>query len=94
MPTQEADVYALGVTLLFAATGESPYACARMEVQKLSMAREGKPVEFARNGEQAARVRKSGVVEAVVCGAVRSEDNRWTSKTWASESKRLLQERS
>lgn len=90
LPTLEADIYALGVTLLFAAIGESPYACARMEVQKLSMAREGKPIEFARSGEQAARVRKSGVVEATVCGAVRTKGTRWTSETWVDESKRLL----
>ena len=90
LPTREADVYALGVTLLFAATGESPYACARMEVQKLSMAREGKPIEFARNGEQAARVRKCGVVEAIVGGAVKRADNRWTVETWLNESKRVL----
>lgn len=94
LPTQQADIYALGVTLLFAAIGESPYACARMEVQKLSMAREGKPIEFARNGEQAARVRKAGVVEAIVGGAVKREDNRWTMETWVNESKHVLGESS
>ena len=90
LPTLAADVYALGVTLLFTATGRSPYACAAMEIQKLAMAREGKPLEFARNGEQATRVRKAGLVEAIIGGAVRAEDKRWTIETWMSECERVL----
>ncbi|KAK4690776.1 hypothetical protein P7C71_g6089, partial [Lecanoromycetidae sp. Uapishka_2] len=49
--TYASDIFALAVTLLFAAIGESPYAAARMEMQKLEMARMGEPLEFARGGE-------------------------------------------
>lgn len=74
--TFASDVFALGVTLLTAATGESPYAGARMEIMKVGMAKEGMPLQFARGGEQASRLMKGGVVERVVEGAVEKDPER------------------
>lgn len=68
--TYASDVFALGVTLLFAAIGDSPYAGARLASQKLGMAKEGLPVEFARWGEQASRVMKGRAVEKALKGAL------------------------
>lgn len=71
--TYASDVFALAVTLLFAAIGESPYAGARMASQKLSMAKEGLPIGFARRGEQASRVMKGRAVEKALRGALAKE---------------------
>ena len=68
--TYTSDVFALAVTLLFAAIGESPYAGARMEIQKVGMAKEGLPLDFARRGEQASRVMKGRAVEKALKGAL------------------------
>jgi len=68
--TFASDVFALAVTLLYATTGESPYACARVEFQKLSMAKEGVPVQCARRGEQASRVMEGRAVEKALKGAL------------------------
>jgi len=92
LPSFAADVYALGVTLLFAALGESPYACARMEIMKLSMAKEGRPLDFAMGGDQGARVRKGSPVERCLIGAVRKEGERWSVVEWAEEVKKTLNE--
>jgi serine/threonine protein kinase len=75
------DVFSLGVTLIAAAIGESPYESARGEMQKLAMARQGKPLEFARGTEQATRVMKGREVERWIEGAVRRE-GRWTVEEW------------
>ena len=68
--TYKSDVFALAVTILFAAIGESPYAGARIEVQKVGMAKEGLPLDFARMGEQASRVMKGRAVEKALKGAL------------------------
>ncbi|KAL8783415.1 MAG: hypothetical protein Q9195_009404 [Heterodermia aff. obscurata] len=86
LPTAAADVFALAVTLLFAAIGESPYAGAKMEMLKLSMAREGRPLQFAKSGEQAARVRKGGMVERCLGEAVAKDvRERWGVERWRGE---------
>ena len=86
LPTPAADVYALAVTLLFAAIGESPYAGAKMEIMKLGMAREGRPLQFAKSGEQAARVRTGGLVERCLAGALAKDDEaRWGVMQWKEE---------
>lgn len=92
LPSSAADVYALGVTLLFAALGESPYAAARMEVMKLSMAKEGRPLDFAMGGDQGARVRKGSAVERCLMGAVRKEEERWGVEEWVEVVKKNLYE--
>ncbi|KAL9632271.1 MAG: hypothetical protein Q9164_005423 [Protoblastenia rupestris] len=74
--TYASDVFALAVTLIFAATGESPYAGAQMEVQKVGMAKEGMPMEFARAGAQAARVMRRRAVDVVLRGAVEKDTTR------------------
>ena len=93
IPTVAADVYALGVTLLFAAIGASPYASARMEMMKLSMAKEGRPVDFARGEDQGARVRRGGLVDKCLVGAVRKESQRWTVEEWAIEVETAIKEK-
>ena len=88
--TPASDIYALAVTLLMAATGESPYTGARMDVQKLGMCKEGRPLEFARNGEQGSRVLKNREVSKVLEGAVRDVETRWSVKEWKGEAERGL----
>ena len=92
LPSFKADVYALGVTLLFVALGESPYACARLDMMKLGMAKEGRPLDFARAGDQAARVRKGSCVERSLLGAVRKEEQRWDAAGWVDEVKKVLRD--
>jgi len=88
--TRASDVFALGVTLLFAVTGESPYGAARLEIQKVGFAREGRPVDFVRMGQQGSRVMRNGVVDQVLCGektglgALRKNaEERWDAETWS-----------
>ncbi|KAM0800850.1 kinase-like domain-containing protein, partial [Usnea florida] len=71
--THASDVFALGVTLLFAAIGESPYACARIASQKLGMAKEGTPFDFARRGEQASRLMQGRAVDRALKSALAKE---------------------
>lgn len=77
--TYASDVFALGVTLLFAAIGDSPYAGARIASQKLGMAKEGLPIEFARRGEQASRVMRGRAVEKALKGALAKEAGKRTA---------------
>lgn len=88
--TPASDVYALAVTLMTAATGESPYAGARIEVQKLSMCKEGKPLDFARHGEQGSRILKNREVSRALEGAVKGSEARWTVEEWKEEAGRVL----
>ena len=81
--TFASDVFALAVTLLFVAIGESPYACARIEIQKLVMAREGLPLEFARRGGQASRVMNGKMIaESLKGGLERSVERRLSVTAW------------
>ncbi|KAK0517222.1 hypothetical protein JMJ35_000377 [Cladonia borealis] len=77
--TYSSDIFSLAVTLLFAALGESPYACCKMEMQRLGAAREGRPLEFARRGEGAGRVRG---VEGTLGGALERVGDRWGVVEW------------
>lgn len=70
------DVFALGVTLMVAATGEWPYAGARGEMQRLAMARVGRPLEFARGGEQGTRIMKGKLVVRVLEGSLEEDEGR------------------
>lgn len=78
--TYASDVFSLAVTLLFAALGESPYSCCRMEMQKLGAAREGQPLEFARRGDSVGRVR--GVERWLKGGLKREVEGRWGVEEW------------
>lgn len=71
--TPASDVFALATTLLVAAIGESPYAAARIELQKLVMAKEGRPLDFARSGENASRVMPGKLVARVLRGGIEKE---------------------
>ncbi|KAI4212177.1 MAG: hypothetical protein LQ351_005046 [Letrouitia transgressa] len=89
--TPASDVYALGVTLLVAAIGESPYAGVRLEMQKLSMAREGKVLEFARQGSQGTRVMRGRGVERCLKGALeKGVEERWGTKKWMEEVEQVV----
>lgn len=69
--TQASDVFALATTLVMAAIGQSPYYSAgRMEVLKLSMAKEGRPLDFAQGGENGSRVMRGKLVDKVVRGGL------------------------
>lgn len=89
--TFASDVFALGVTLLVAATGESPYAGARMEMQKLSMAKEGVPLSFARAGDQASRVMRLKMVERFISRALdKNNAGRISAAEWNAEAAKGL----
>ncbi|KAL8755443.1 MAG: hypothetical protein Q9199_003627 [Rusavskia elegans] len=81
--TTAADVYALAVTLVVAAIGQSPYAGASMEVLKLSMAREGKVLDFARQADQGTRIMKGKMVQRCLKDALEKDvGKRTTAKEW------------
>ncbi|MCJ1388951.1 hypothetical protein MMC18_001803 [Xylographa bjoerkii] len=79
--TFASDVFALGVTLLVAAIGDMPYQ--GMALQRLTMAREGRPLEFARGGEQGSRVMKGRLVDGVLEGSLeRAVGQRVVAEEW------------
>ena len=90
--TPASDVFALAVTLLVAAIGESPYAAARTEVMKLAMCKEGKPLDFARGGEQGCRVAKNRDVSKVLESAVRKPETRWSVEVWKEGAEKVVKE--
>ena len=92
--TQASDVFALATTLLMAAIGQSPYSAGgRMEVLKLAMAREGRPMDFAQGGENASRVMRGKLVDKVLKGGLmRNVDGRNTVWEWRDGVGGLLKE--
>lgn len=91
--TYASDVFALGVTLLFAAIGESPYAGARMEIQRLAMAKMGSPMEFARGGDQALRVSEErAVAKALKGGLAKKVEERMDVEEWREEVSRVVKD--
>ncbi|KAI9699661.1 MAG: hypothetical protein M1836_002695 [Candelina mexicana] len=77
------DVFALGVTLIQVAIGESCYSGAANGMMKNLMMNEGRPMEFARGGEGFMRVRKGGLVDRVVGGAVAKKvEERFEVEDW------------
>ncbi|MCJ1437688.1 hypothetical protein MMC27_007075 [Xylographa pallens] len=79
--TFASDVFALGVTLLVAAIGDAPYY--GMALQRLTMAREGRPLAFARGGEQGSRVMAGRLVDGVLEGSLeRDVGSRLTAEEW------------
>ncbi|KAL9000579.1 MAG: hypothetical protein Q9169_000872 [Polycauliona sp. 2 TL-2023] len=89
--TTAADVYALAVTLVVAAIGESPFTGASMEMMKLSMAREGKVLAFARQADQGTRIMKGKMVERWLRGALDVDaKQRSTAMEWKSNVHTLL----
>ena len=81
--TPASDVFALATTLLVAAIGESPYATARIELQKLAMAKEGRPLDFARTGENASRVMPGRLVDRVLQSGIEKEvEKRLSVREW------------
>lgn len=92
--TQPSDVFALATTLIMAAIGQSPYSAGgRMEVLKLAMAREGRPMDFAQGGENASRVMRGKLVDKVVKGALmKNVSGRSTVWEWRDGVGGLLKE--
>ena len=89
--TFASDVFALAVTLLFAAIGESPYACARNEFLKVDMVKMGTPLDFARNGNGASRVMKGKAVARTLEGALaKSTEMRLCVEDWKEEVQRMV----
>ncbi|MCJ1285080.1 hypothetical protein MMC26_004418 [Xylographa opegraphella] len=77
--TFASDVFAMGVTLLVAAIGDVPYQ--GMALQRLTMAREGRPLAFAWAGEQGSRVMDGGVADGVLQGSLEREVGRRATAT-------------
>lgn len=92
--TQPSDVFALATTLIMAAIGQSPYSAGgRMEVLKLAMAREGRPMDFAQGGENSSRVMRGKLVDKVVKGGLmRDVGERCTVSGWRDAVGGLLKE--
>ncbi|KAL8928582.1 MAG: hypothetical protein Q9208_001816 [Pyrenodesmia sp. 3 TL-2023] len=89
--TRASDVYALGVTLVAAAIGTSPYAGFSMEVQKLSIAREGRVLDLARQSDQATRIMKGKMVERCLRNALEKEvERRSTVEDWKRDVEVIL----
>lgn len=64
-----------------------------MEVLKLTMAREGRPMDFAQGGENASRVMRGKLVDKVVKGGLMGDvDGRNTVWEWRDEVGGLLKE--
>lgn len=81
--TPASDVYALGVTLVVAAIGTSPFAGAFMEIQKLGMARQGRVLDFAGQSEQGTRAMKGKMVHKWLRGALEKDvEKRSTIEEW------------
>ncbi len=90
--TPASDVFALATTLIMVAIGESPYAGARMEVQKLGMAKEGRPLDFARGGDGASRIMRGRLVERVVKGGLAKEiEKRFGVGEWRAAVRDVLE---
>ena len=89
--TFQSDVFALGVTLLFASTGQSPYSSAKMQIQRSVMAEEGLPLEHARGGDQALRIREGSLVDKILCMAIHREAARRPgASSWEAQTRKLL----
>ena len=89
--TFASDVFALAVTLIAAAIGTSPYAYAPMEMQKLSMARQGMPVDFARQGDNGSRIMKGRAVAKILGPAVEKDtEKRITVTAWREVADEVL----
>ena len=80
--TFASDVFSLGVTLLFAATGQSPYNQAAIQFQKIAMAEEGEPMQYAQAGSQASRVLPEQGVHSLLNRAFAKSNQRIHADTW------------
>ena len=89
--TAASDVYALGVTLLVAGTGEEPYAAGKSRIHKLTMVKEGRPIDFAMMGEQGTRLKREGLVMQTIVGAVAKDVvKRWAAEEWVGKVERVV----
>ncbi|KAL8909076.1 MAG: hypothetical protein Q9207_000410 [Kuettlingeria erythrocarpa] len=90
--TRASDVYALGVTLVAAAIGTSPYAGFSIEAQKLSIAREGRVLDLARQSDQATRIMRGKMVERCLKDALEKDvEKRSTIEDWRRTVKVVLE---
>ena len=89
--TYSTDIFSLGVTLLFAATGESPYAQARIRFQRTAMAEQGVPLQYAQTGDQALRVRQGKAVEQILRDALQQDGKqRVPARAWQERTKKII----
>ena len=90
--TFASDVFALAVTLLAAATGASPYSAVQMDMQKLSMVKEGIPIVFARQGANGSRVMRGRAVAKILDPAVEKDpEKRINVGVWKKVVEEVLQ---
>ena len=62
----------------------------RSKMQKLAMAKEGRPIDFAKMTEQGTRIRKDGLVQTVMAGAVAKDVvERWAIEKWVEGVEKL-----
>lgn len=93
-PTTSADVYALGLTLLTAVLGHSPYDGAANVFMRRAMAMQGTPLEFASGDWQGWQRARALNVERWLGGAVRGKSaERWAVREWVSVLEGLVEAR-
>ncbi|KAI9892016.1 MAG: hypothetical protein M1814_002211 [Vezdaea aestivalis] len=63
------DIYSLGVTLITPAIGTGVYDQMSNNIQRMSCAREGRAIDFARGGDQASRIMKRSLVSKALISA-------------------------
>lgn len=81
--TQASDVYALGVTILTAVLGHSPYDGANNMFMRRAMAMNGSPLEFATNSMNGVKRCNAMNVQQWVGGALKKKAaDRWTADEW------------
>jgi hypothetical protein len=85
LPDTATDVYALGVTLLTAVLGHSPYDGAANVFQRRAMAMLGTPLEFSSAARQdVERCREAGIVRWAGGALRKMGEERWTTGEWVS----------
>ena len=92
MPTFASDVFSLAVSLVAVAIGEEPYAFIGSErMRKLAVIMDGMVLATVWNGPHALRVRKGGIVEQALGGALdKNPDARLSASEWVEALERLV----
>lgn len=93
IPTRDFDVWGLAAALLFAATGEDPYARASHPFARLQEAKKGRIIEGVRRGENVRKVSEGGVVMRCLGGILGMEQSRrWRLEEWEAVVGGLLEQ--
>ena len=82
-PSFASDVYGLGMTLIYAVTGQSPFEDASNVFMRRAMAMEGDPLHFVSSSLRSLNRLKASGFEPLLDGAIRKQpQKRWSSEDW------------